>query len=247
MKYIIVLLLGILTGAALFAVGLAYNPLIGKRALSPLAVTDSQTMTLNYSIVASDAIMYTNDGESRVTPNPEKVQQLWEAPIRQTTAMATVLRDARSQVAGLGIKVTSASENTRLFEGTALVNSIWYVYLPGRGSFFVEQSENYWDFIRDIILPAYRSSANTWKGKWIGNTTAGPGALGTARVVGGFGEFAGTEMLGVETLSVTAWREKDGPIAAEGHLTIELPAEPGNNDSDIENSSSDEDQAPLSQ
>ena len=226
MKYIIALLLGLVAGAALFALGVVYNPFINQQSLSPLAVTDSQTVMLGYSAVASDAVMYTNDGDSRTRPNPEKVQQLWEAPIRQTTAMATVLRDARSQVAGLGIKVVSASESTRLFEGKALVNSIWYIYLPGRGSFFVEQTENYWDYLREIVFPAYRNSANTWKGTWIGNVTAGPGALGTARVVGGSGEFDGLEMLGVESLSVRAWRVDGGPVAAEGRLIIELPAGP---------------------
>ena len=60
----------------------------------------------------------------------------------------------------------------------------------------------------------------------MGNVTAGPGALGTARVVGGSGEFEGLEMLGVESLSVRAWRVEDGLIAADGQLTIELPANP---------------------
>jgi hypothetical protein len=225
MKYLISLLLGILTGAALFAAGLAYNPFIGKRALSPLAVTDSQTVSLGYSAVASEGIMFTNDGESRIKPYPEKVQQLWEAPIRQTTAMATVMRDGRNQAAGLGLKIVSTSEDTSLLNGKALVESIWYVYLPGRGSLFIEQSENYWDYLRDIVIPAYRSSANTWKGIWTGNMTAGPGALGTARVVGGSGEFANKEMLAVESLSVRVWRVDEGPIAADGRLTIELPVE----------------------
>jgi len=236
MKYIVVLLIGLLTGVALFAVGLAYNPFVGKQGLSPLAVTDSQPVMLSYSAVASDALMVTNAGESRIDPIPEKVQQLWEAPIRQTSTMATVLRDARNQVTGLGIKVSSAAESTRLLNGKVLVDSIWYVYLPGRGSFFVEQSENYWDYLRNIVLPAYRSSGGTWKGKWMGNITAGPGALGTARVVGGSGEFVGMEMLGVETLSVSAWRVEDGPLAAEGQLIIELPsAESADVDFELDN------------
>ena len=230
MKYVVVLIVGILTGAASFAVGLAYNPFIGKAALSPLAVIESQTVTLGYSAVASESLMFTNDGESRIHPYPEKIQQLWEDPIRQTDAMATVLRDGRNQVAGLGIKVASAAESTRLVEGKALINSVWYVYLPGRGSFFVEQTENYWDYLRDIVLPAYRSSAGTWKGIWTGNVTVGPGALGTARVVGGSGEFDGLEMLGVESLSVRTWRVAGGPLAADGQLTIELPADQSDNE-----------------
>ena len=226
MKYVISLLSGLLMGAALFVTGLIYNPFVSERALSPLAVTNSQIVSLGYSAVASEGILYTNDGESRISPYPEKVQQLWEAPIRQTTAMATVLRDGRNQVAGLGLKIVSTSEDTRLLRGKALVDSIWYVYLPGRGSLFIEQSENYWDYLRDIVLPAYRSSANTWKGIWTGNVTAGPGVLGTARVVGGSGEFADKEMLGVESLSVRVWRADEGPISADGRLTIELPADP---------------------
>ena len=135
------------------------------------------------------------------------------------------MRDARNQVAGFGIKMQSASEQTKLFSGQAIVDSIWYVYLPERGSFFVAQSENYWDFLREVVVPAYRSSANTWTGTWLGNLTAGPGALGTAKVSGGSGEFAGKEMLGVESLTVRAWRVDNGPVAAEGRLTIELPFE----------------------
>jgi hypothetical protein len=223
MKYVIVLLLGIVAGAVLFALGLAYNPFISKAALSPLAISDAQTVTLGYSPVATDSVMFTNDGESRVSPYPEKIQQLWEAPIRQTDAMATVLRDGRSQVAGLGIKFTSVAESTRLFEGEALANSIWYVYLPGRGSLFIEQTENYWEYLRNIVLPAYRDSTGTWKGIWTGVVTAGPGALGTARVVGGSGEFDGMEMLGVESLSVRAWRVSGGALSVDGQLTIELP------------------------
>jgi hypothetical protein len=223
MKYIIVFVLGLLVGAAVFGIGLAYNPFISKWALSPLAVTDSQTVTLNYSAVASDAIMYTNDGESRIDPHPEKVLQLWEAPIRMTSAMATVVYDARNQPAGLGIKFSSASEDTRLLEGQALTNSVWYVYLPGRGGLFIEQTENHWSFIRDVMFPGYRSSANTWKGAWLANMTSGPNALGTARVIGGSGEFKGFDMLGVESLSVRAWRVDNGVVAAEGQLLVELP------------------------
>lgn len=223
MKYIVALFLGLLSGAALFVVGLAYNPFVTQWSLSPLDVSNAQTVTLGYSAVASDAIMYTNDGESRINPHPEKVLQLWEAPIRKTSAMATVLRDARNQPTGLGIKFSSASEDTRLFEGRALTNSVWYVYLPGRGGFFIEQSENYWGYLRDIVVPAYRSSADTWKGTWLGNMTSGPGALGTAKVSGSSGDFLDLEMLGVESLSVQAWRVDTGAVAADGQLLIELP------------------------
>lgn len=226
MKYVLALLLGLVTGAVLFAVGLAYNPLFGNGELSPLAVTDSQTVLLGYPVVPTESIVFTNDGESHVRPHPEKVLQLWEAPIRQTSVMAVVLWDSRNQTAGLGFKFASTSESTRLLDGQAIADSVWYVYLPGRGSLFIEQTENYWDFLRDIVLPAYRSSADTWRGQWRGNMTAGPGALGTAKVTGGSGDFLGHSMLGVESMSVRAWRVDRGVLAGEGQLVIELPSNP---------------------
>ena len=225
MKYIIALILGLVVGAFLFGVGLVYNPFSGERALSPLSVTNAQTLTLAYSGVAADSIVSTNDGESFTTPYPENVMELWEAPIRKSWALATVMHDARDQPVGYGVKFSSLSEDTRALSGQALVNSVWYIYLPGRGGMFVEQVENYWDYFREVVIPANRSSAGTWKGTWIGNMTSGPGALGTARVSGSSGMFTDLEALAVESMSVKVWRVDGGPIAAEGRLLIELPPE----------------------
>ena len=222
MKYLVTLILGVLMGSVLFSIGLIYNPLVGRQGLSPLTVTDLPTVTLSYSGVASDGIIFTNNGESRTGPYPAKILQLWEATIRQTSATVKELRNGRDQVVGLGVKFSSLSEATRPFEGKALVDSVWYVYLPGRGGMFIEQTENYWDYLREIIIPAYRSSANIWTGTWLGDVTTGPGALGTAKVIGGSGEFAGKEMLGVESLSVRAWRVDGGPLSVKGQLLIEL-------------------------
>ena len=223
MKYLISLGLGFLLGAVLFAVGLIYNPFVAERSLSPLSVTNAEVITLNFSAVPSDSIVYTNDGESTQQPNPEKVLQLWEAPIRQTSAMAAVMRDGRNRVAGLGIKFSSKSEATRLLRGEAIVDSVWYVYLPEHGSMFMQQSENYWPFMRDVAFPAWRSSANHWRGSWLGDLTAGPGALGTALVSGGSGRVDGLEMAGVESMSVRAFSSDTGLVAADGRLIIEIP------------------------
>ncbi|MEL7185624.1 MAG: hypothetical protein AAFN50_04200 [Pseudomonadota bacterium] len=223
MKYFIALLLGAAVGAAVFIVAVAYNPLLETQQVSPLTVTDARTAVFSYSAVPSDNLVLTNDGLQRRDPWPEDVLQLWERPIRQSEVMATVLHDARNQPAGLGIKFSSSSERTRVLNGELLVDSAWYIYVPGRGSLFVEQYENYWDYTRDIVIPAYRSSANAWKGNWLGNLTAGPGSLRTARVTGGSGEFAGHEMIGSESLIMKVWSVDDGAALAEGRLIIELP------------------------
>lgn len=224
-KYLVALIFGMAVGAAIF-LGLLYlNPLTTQQRLSPITVTDNDVIKLGYSAVAQDMLVHTNDGQSTVDPYPAKVLQLWEAPIRKTRAIATVLTDSRAQAAGIGIKFSSDSESTNILNGQAIVDSVWHIYMPERGSLFVAQSENLWSYIREVVIPAYWSSADNWRGIWRGDVTAGPGALGTASVTGGSGEFAGLRSEGVETLSAKAYSVELGPVAVDGELSIEIPRE----------------------
>jgi hypothetical protein len=52
--------------------------------------------------------------------------------------------------------------------------------------------------------------------------TSGPGALGTAAVSGGTGEFAGLESEAVEALHASAYSVSQGPVAMDGRLTIDI-------------------------
>lgn len=221
-RHLIALIIGLLLGATVAVALLFYNPMAAKNPLSPLSVTDQEIISLGYSAVAEDAIVYTNDGESRVHPHPVKVQQLWEASIRRTDVLVTVMSSSRNDPVGIGIKFMSDSEQTRIINGEVLVDSVWHILLPGRGSLFVSQTENYWNFLRQIVVPAYWSSGDSWKGSWYGNTTVGPGSLGTASVSGGFGEFAGLDSEAVEAISARAYSLANGPVAMEGHLTINV-------------------------
>ena len=223
MKYFIALIVGLAIGVASFAALLYFNPLTSQNRLSPLSVSDNEVITLNYSAVATDALVYTNDGESQVQPSPPKVLQLWEPPIRQTDAMVTVLTDGRGQPSGIGIKFSSDSESTNILNGEALVDSVWHIYIPGKGSLFVEQTENYWSYVREIVIPAHWSSADSWRGTWNGSVTAGPGALGTARVTGGSGVFDGMITDAVESLQAQAYSVQQGPVAVDGTVAIEIP------------------------
>ena len=74
-----------------------------------------------------------------------------------------------------------------------------------------------------ILRRMPRSSANTWRGTWIGDTTAGPGVLGTAYAFGSSGRLRGLELEAVESLSVQAFSSDQGFISAQGHLIIALP------------------------
>lgn len=225
-KYLVALVLGMVVGGALFVALLYYNPLTERQALSPLAVSENEVVILNYSAVGSDSLVYTNNGESRVLPFPAKVLQLWEAPIRRTTAQVSLLTSASGESVGIGVKFSSDSESTDILRGELIVDSVWHVYLPQRGSLFVAQTENYWDYVRNVVIPAYRSSGDNWRGNWNGRTTAGPGALGLARVVGGNGEFEGLESEAVETLMAKAYSVERGPVALNGELAVEIPRVP---------------------
>lgn len=232
MKYVVALVLGLIIGAAILAVGVVYNPFTVDRVLSPLSVTEAQVIVLKFSRVPAESLVYTNNGDSVPSPYPEKVLQFWEAPIRKTSAMATVMRDARNQPAGIGIKISSLSESTHLLRGEAIVDSIWYVYAPQHGSMFIQQTENYLPFVREVAFPAWKSAANSWRGTWMGNMTSGPGALGIAAVSGGSGRVKGLDLDGVETLSVRAFSADAGFVAAEGQLLIELP-DPSDDKEDV--------------
>lgn len=224
MKYLISLILGIATGGAV-AFGLLYlNPFMSTSNLSPLVVSEKQQFSLNYSAVAGHAIAFTNDGESRVQPHPQKILQLWEAPISQTSAMVVLLQDARSNPVGIGIKMSSKSERTRVLNGEALADSVWHVYLPNEGTLLIAQTENYWNFLRDIVVPAHWTSGNGWKGNWHGTLTSGPGALGTAVVHGNSGKYAGMETEAIELLTAKAYSSAAGPVAMTGQLIVELPS-----------------------
>lgn len=225
-RYVLALLLGLMLGVVAAMALLFYNPLAARNPLSPLSVSDNRMISLAYSAVATDALLYTNDGESRVHPYPEKTQQLWEAPIRRTDIFVTLLSDSGRDNAGIGIKFVSDSEQTKIINGEALVDSVWHVVLPERGSLFVYQRENYWNFLREVVVPAYWNSAKKWKGTWHGNTTAGPGSLGTASVYGGSGEFSGLSSEAVESLTARAYSVTDGPVAMEGRLTIDIIGQP---------------------
>ncbi|MEJ2127387.1 MAG: hypothetical protein P8X81_00915 [Woeseiaceae bacterium] len=223
MKYVVSLIVGMALGVTIFFALLYYNPLTSQNKLSPLSVSDNDVITFNYSAVASDALVFTNDGESQIAPHPAKVLQLWEPTVRRTHAMATVLHDSRNQPAAIGIKFSSDSEKTRVLNSEALVDSVWHIYVPGQGSLFVEQQENHWNYIHEIVIPAYWSSADNWRGSWLGSISSGPGALGTARVFGGSGIFAGLEVDAVESLNAKAYSVAAGPVAMDGELAIELP------------------------
>lgn len=213
-----------MAGVVIFMMGLYYNPFTTQQAVSPLAVSDDRILELGFASVPAEAILFTNDGESTTAPYPDRVEELWEPAIKETSVFVTTLTNSRGDLAGIGIKSTTRSEASQILYGKALANSTWHIYVPGQGTLFVDQSENFWSYIRDIVVPARWSSGDNWKGSFHGITTSGPGALGTARVSGGSGAFAGLNSEAVESLTARAYSAELGPVSMNGSLTITLPA-----------------------
>jgi len=223
MKYVVSLLIGMLVGAALFAAGMYYSPFTGHGSVSPLAVLNEKHLDVTYTAVPGDTILYTDNGESTVNTHPDRVVDLWEPAIVDTRIAVVLLQNSRGNAVGLGIKFSTDSEQTALINSQALVNSAWHIYLPGQGTLLVDQVENFWPYLREIVVPARWSSGDSWKGSFFGIMTHGPGALGTARVSGGTGKFAGMTSEAVESLTARAYSAIDGPVSMHGSLTIILP------------------------
>ena len=223
MRFAIALTLGVLTGAFLFVIGLYYNPFVGQPSISPLSVTNDRVVDLSFSAVPADAILYTDHGETIVTPRPERVAELWEPAVRDTTLCVTRLEDSRGATAGIGIKFQTVAEATRIMRGNAMANSAWHVYLQGQGTMLIDQTENYWAYIRDVVIPARMSSGDNWRGSFHRVMTSGPGSLGTARVSGGNGILTGTTTESIESLTAAGYSSATGPVSMAGSLTIAIP------------------------
>jgi len=223
MKYLISVVIGMIVGIALFVLGLYYNPFVGNPSVSPLAMSDLDLVDLSYSLVPAESIVFANDGESNVKPHPTKVLQLWEPTIKRTRGFVTTLTDSRGELVGLGVKFSSDSEASALLDAEVLVDSVWHIYLPERGTLFVDQTENFWSYLHDIIVPARLSSGDNWRGSWHGIMSMGPGALGTARVTGGAGDLMEGEAEAVESITARAYSATIGPVGMTGNLTIAMP------------------------
>lgn len=222
MKHVVALVAGVLTGCLLFLMLLYHNPFFDTHRLSPLDVSDEPLVALSYSAAPGDAIAWVNSGETRIEPRPSGIAELWEPAIARTRILVAELTEKGEQV-GIGIKFSSDSESTRLLYAQALVDSAWHVHLPQSGSLFIGQTENFWSYLRNVVLPARWSSADSWRGNWFGVTTSGPRALGTGAVAGGSGRYSAVTSEAVESLSARAYSAAQGPVAMTGTLTIAVP------------------------
>lgn len=224
MKNLLAFVLGLPVGVALLALGIYYNPFSAAVSVSPLAVSSGSQVSLGFSAVPAEALLFTNDGESVPPPHPTEAVELWDLTLRNSQIAVVEITNALGDPIGVGVKFSSDSEATQPLESKVLVDSAWHIYLPSRGTLFVGQRENHWSFFREVVVQSELNSADSWRGTWNGVMTVGPNALGTALVSGGSGEFAGLDSEAVESLSASAYSANYGPVAVDGNLVISIPA-----------------------
>lgn len=225
MKYVAALLAGILTGALLLVSLLYFNPLASRTAVSPLSVASGRQLQFVFGTSAPGAVATIGSGPTAAAPHPDSAQRLWEPAIEHTAILVAPLRTSRGLPAGVGVRFSTVAEEAGLLNGVYPVNSAWQLWLPEHGGAMVAQTENRYGLLRNVVVPAWLDSADSWRGTWIGIMTRGPNALGTGRLVGGSGSLAGVTGETVEALHVRAWSVDRGPVDAEGRLTLALPEE----------------------
>ena len=214
---------GIFVGIILFLQVIYFNPLTGRDSVSPLTLSTQQILELHFSIAWDDNPLVAIAEKNREVVSTAATAKFSEPTLRDTTVLLTILKNTTNNVAGLGIKMLSKSETTSLIKGEVLANSIWHIYLPARGTIMIDQIENYWAYIRDIVIRAHLASDKSWHGTFHRITTTGPEPQGTANVSGGNGLFENFPTIASESLTVAHYLAGTGPVTADGNLKIVIP------------------------
>lgn len=220
MKYMRALILGFVVGIALFLTAFYFNPFSLQSPLSPLSVSNSRLAEYSYSRIPEETLVFTNNGETRTPTHPDRIQELWEPAVKDTSAFVTILRDTAGKPAGIGVKISSWSEDSELLRARPILNSDWHLFVPQFGTAYIEQTENLWSFLRAVAIPA--TITRSWQGNWHGVVTNGPNALQTARLYGGSGAIQDLQSEAAEIIHVESYSANDGPTQSDGRLTLDI-------------------------
>ena len=87
MKYLLGFAAGFVLGGALAVAIVLFIP-SSRPMLTPLDVSDGVQISLDFSAVADDMILFTNEGKSAIAPHPKGVMELWEPTITETSALS---------------------------------------------------------------------------------------------------------------------------------------------------------------
>ncbi len=200
MKYIIGIMLGSIVGVLLAVAALLYNPFFdGKDAASPSATS------LGFAVAGQGAVavIRTANGYPWVAQQPASIALPNIEGTRSAVSVLLASADDNRTVAYVA-RVRSLTARGKPLFGEMIEESVWYVVVPGKGTFLVHTEDNLWGFSRELTLPMLRGE--TWRGKLMFDTTVGPLA-GRGEVIGLSGDYArlrGTAQLNQTVREVSA-------------------------------------------
>jgi hypothetical protein len=188
---LLALLVGMLVGAAgtgvLFARSIDHSER-SRRALE--AFPSEGRVEWFFLDVPGHEVALTHGGIVPMTRFPAGIPPLREPNIRLGLGLVTKLRDVTDEVVGFATELEAASPETSIADARILTDTFWTVVVPGRGALFLHETEDNWDLLTRIALPALLLRRE-WTGNWTNVNTVGPRPDGRGLVVGGTGEFAG--------------------------------------------------------
>ncbi len=224
MKTIIAFLVGLALGVALVVAAIFYNPWAANNDLVPLK-EDSSALTLRFAGHVGGALVHLNSGLERLPQVPADAERLWHSTHKGNHVLLHVLENSAGEIAGYGVKMAAWSEDSRVLPPRALVASNWNVVVPGLGSFFVAQNENYWPLLREVILPA--TQQGEWKGSFAGDLTVGPRGTLEGEFTGASGVLRGQRGVARESVSAQQYTLDSQHTAGdlEHALTIVIESE----------------------
>jgi len=215
MKYAIVALLGLLLGAAAGGAVIYYNPFTQP---SPPSA-DGADHALHYDL-PGEVLSFTPGSDVVPPGTPKRDDVFWEETIGRTALLSLVLEDAHDKPAAVASRLLAVSSRTDLLLAGVRVNDYWLLTIPGEGTLFLRAETNVWPFLKET-LPVWYFGRH-WKGPTDYRPTAGPGADGSALVVGATGRFAGLEGSAVEKYRITDLDPASRSAAATGEIDLKL-------------------------
>ena len=217
MKYLFVLLLGLVVGAILGVAALYFNPLTARGGEVP----DAGSWVLDYGSPISTGLTFTHGGQTRLPVHPSGTPELWENTINKTTLSVFRVTGPDGQAA-VASRVSLPSERTDMLIRGVVVTDHWLITVPGEGSLFIDSDMNVWPFVKRDLLPVWYLG-RTWRGPHNYLPTLGPGLDRSGIVQGATGRFAEREGYAREEYRMSVFNTQRGPEQFEATLHIDLP------------------------
>lgn len=220
MRVVLVFLAGMLLGLALVVAALWFNPL-DRGAIDVPIDPSERSLVLAYDSPISGSLYYANSGVEGVPGNPAIVDPLDYPAQRGAHVAVQPFMNQRGDVVGIGIKHFALAESSQLAPPRVTIASAWQVLIPGAGSFFVAQEENYWPFLQEVLIPAALGDGS-WRGRYAGDTTIGPKGTLEGLMFGASGLFQGRTGVAKETLQLDRFSllASGGPATAYATMLV---------------------------